>query len=81
MLGRKQLEHVLQRLGLMPEGATLPQAFPEVGGPLGRWEGPLPSVPGHGSLHGAAAAPVPLSCTKPLLSPAAPFHPPPTPAM
>ncbi|KAL4421843.1 hypothetical protein ABPG77_001325 [Micractinium sp. CCAP 211/92] len=30
MLGRKQLEHVLQRLGLMPEGASLPQAFPEV---------------------------------------------------
>lgn len=30
MLGKKQLEHVLVRLGLMPEAATLPQAFPEV---------------------------------------------------
>lgn len=30
MLGKKQVEHVLARLGLMPEGATLPQAFPEV---------------------------------------------------
>ncbi len=45
MLGRKQLEHVLQRLGLMPEGASLPQAFPEVGG----W---LPGV-GSGGLSGA----------------------------
>ena len=32
MLGKKQLEHVLQRLGLMPESTTLPLAFPEVGG-------------------------------------------------
>jgi hypothetical protein len=32
MLGKKQLEHVLQRLGLMPESTTLPQAFPEVSG-------------------------------------------------
>ena len=32
MLGRKQLEHVLQRMGLMPEGLDLPQAFPEVRG-------------------------------------------------
>lgn len=30
MLGKKQVEHVLARLGLMPEGSTLPQAFPEV---------------------------------------------------
>jgi hypothetical protein len=30
MLGKKQLEHLLVRLGLMPEGSTLPQAFPKV---------------------------------------------------
>ena len=30
MLGKKQLEHLLQRLGLMREGASLPQALPEV---------------------------------------------------
>lgn len=30
MLGRKQLEHVLARLGLMSEGASLPEAFPAV---------------------------------------------------
>lgn len=30
MLGKKQVEHVLARLGLMPEGSTLPQTFPEV---------------------------------------------------
>ncbi|PSC73450.1 phosphoinositide phosphatase SAC8 isoform X2 [Micractinium conductrix] len=30
MLGKKQLEHLLQRLGLMREGASLPQALPEI---------------------------------------------------
>ncbi|KAL4856549.1 Phosphoinositide phosphatase SAC7 [Chlorella vulgaris] len=30
LLGRKQLEHVLQRMGLMPESSTLPQALPEL---------------------------------------------------
>lgn len=32
MLGKKQLEHLLVRLGLMAEGGTLPEAFPKVGG-------------------------------------------------
>ncbi|EFN52170.1 hypothetical protein CHLNCDRAFT_59012 [Chlorella variabilis] len=32
MLGKKQLEHVLQRLGLLAESQTLPQAFPELDG-------------------------------------------------
>lgn len=30
MLGKKQLEQLLVRLGLMPDGAALPQAFPQV---------------------------------------------------
>lgn len=30
MLGKRQFEHVLQRLGLMPQGTSLPQAYPEV---------------------------------------------------
>ena len=30
MLGKKQLEQLLVRVGLMQEGATLPQAFPQV---------------------------------------------------
>jgi hypothetical protein len=42
MLGKKQLEHVLQRLGLMPESTTLPQAFPEVSGWTHRVDGQSP---------------------------------------
>ena len=30
MLGKRQLEHLLARLGLIQEGASLPQAFPQV---------------------------------------------------
>lgn len=69
MLGKKHLEHVLQRLGLMPEGTSLPQAFPEVracmgarGAAGGAWvpsrqDGPAAVVWWRARYAGAAALP------------------------